>query len=192
MNKLKTKLDLAYEEMGNKNENQYKPIIAGIYGIVYKTAYKYCVTDFLGEDYCGELKARDLSVDDFNETMIGQNKIDEGFKKLDWYKDHMPNYKVYLWFAFKEGLFAWELNRNKYELNGGDKQKRIGGTSNRGWNDYKDHYYIKKENLVKVSDVPVWIHPVVAENTRKLADKKKSYYKSSIPTGVCLIKLPNK
>lgn len=167
-----TELDAAYEEMGKRNENQYKPIIALLYGLVYKTAYKYCVTDFLGEDYCGELKARDLSIEDHSETMIGYNKIIEGFKKLDWYKDHMPKYKVYLWFAFKEGLFVWELNKTNYDLNGGDNQKRIGGTCNRGYADYKDHYYIKTENLVKISDVPVWIHPLVAENTRKKFEKK--------------------
>jgi hypothetical protein len=184
---MKSELDLAYEEMGRKNENQYKPIIDGIYGQVYKTAYKYCVTDFLGENYCGELKSRDLSIDDFTETMIGYNKIEEGFKKLNWFKDHMPNYKVYLWFAFKEGLFAWELNKTNYNLNGGDKQKRIGGTYNRGYADYKDHYYIKKEFLVKKNDTPVWIHPLVAENTRKKTEK--TVWKSSIPTGVCLILL---
>lgn len=175
-------LDAAYEEMGRRNENLFKPIIANTYGIVYKTAYKFCRIDFLGEEYCGELKSRNLSINDFTETMIGYNKIEEGFKKLDWYKDHMPNYKVFFWFAFKEGLFSWELNTINYDLNGGDKQKRIGGTSNRGWSDYKDHYYIKKENLIKINDTPVWIHPIVAENTRK-----KFIYKSSIPEGVCFL-----
>jgi hypothetical protein len=188
-----SELDKAYEDMGKKNENLYKPIIAELYGIVYKTAYKYCVTDFLGETFCGELKSRDLSVDEFYETMIGYNKIEDGFKKLDWYKDHMPNYKVYLWFAFREGLYAWELNRKNYDLNGGDKQKRIGGTSNRGRDDYKDHYYIKKEHMVKVSDVPVWIHPLVAENSRIREEKKKKLYsqrvRNALPEGVCFLTL---
>ena len=178
MNRVKTELDKAYEEMGTRNEKLFKPIIQEIYGIVYKTAYKYCSVDFLGEDYCGELKSRDLSIADFTETMIGYNKIEDGFKKLDWYKDHMPNYKVYLWFAFKEGLYAWELNRTNYELNGGEIQKRIGGTSKRGWDDYKHHYYIKKEFLVKMNDTPVWIHPLVAENNKP---------KSKIRTGVCYL-----
>ena len=157
----------AYEEMGKKNENLYKPIIIDIYGIVYKTAYKFSRVDFVGETFCGELKSRDLNISDFNDTMIGYNKIVEGFKTLDWYKDHMPNYKVYFWFAFKEGLFSWELNKENYELNGGDKQKRVGGTNNRGWNDYKDHYYVKNKFLVKINDTPVWIHPKVAANSKK-------------------------
>lgn len=187
---MNTILDKAYEEMGTMNEKIYKPIIQEIYGIVYKTAFKYCRVDFLGETFCGELKSRDVSINDFTETMIGYNKIEEGFKKLNWFKDHMPNYKVYLWFAFKEGLFVWELNETNYKLNGGDTQKRIGGTSNRGWNDYKDHYYIKKEFLVKINNTPVWIHPLVAENTRKKTEK--TIWKSSIPAGVCLLPLKSK
>jgi hypothetical protein len=185
-----TELDKAYEEMGTKNEKLYKPIIAEKYGYVMKTSFKYCVVDFLGETYCGELKSRDLSITDFSETMVGYNKIKDGFKKLDWYKDHMPNYKVYIWFAFREGLYAWELNKTNYELNGGDSQKRIGGTSNRGWSDFKEHYYIKTENLVKVNDTPVWVHPIVAENSKKRLEKRNNYYKSYIPTGVCLLKFP--
>jgi hypothetical protein len=172
MRRAKTELDLAYEEMGLRNEKLYKPIIAELYGVVYKTAYKYCRIDFLGEEYCGELKARDLSIEDFYDTMIGYNKIEEGFKNLNHFKDHMPNYKVYLWFAFREGLYTWELNRKNYELNGGDSQKRIGGTNKRGYDDYKDHYYIKKEFLTKVNDTPAWIHPLVAENTIKQKEKK--------------------
>ena len=31
-----SELDKAYEDMGKKNENLYKPIIAELYGIVYK------------------------------------------------------------------------------------------------------------------------------------------------------------
>jgi hypothetical protein len=182
-------LDKAYEMMGLKNEEQYIPVLQEIYGTTYKTADKYSIFDFLGETFCGELKSRDLSINEYPETMIGYIKIEEGFKKLNWFKDIMPNYKVYLWFAFREGLFCWELNDNNYKLNGGDTQKRISGTCNRGWNDFKEHYHIKKEFLTKISDIPVYIHPVVAENTIKLAEKKKSYYKSSLPTGVCLLKI---
>ena len=176
-------LNQAYELMGTTNENIYKPIIQEIYGIVYKTAYRYSRVDFLGETFCGELKSRNLSINDFTETMIGFSKVEEGFKTLDWYKDHMPNYKVYFWFAFKEGLFSWEFNRNNYELNGGDSQKRIGGTTKRGYKDFKCHLYIKKEHLVKINDTPVWIHPLVLENS------KKPLFKSLIPEGVCWLKI---
>lgn len=185
-----TELDKAYEEMGKMNEKLYKPVIRKIYGAVMKTKFKYSHIDFIGESFCGELKSRDLSIKDFNETMVGYNKIEDGFKKLDWFKDHIPEYKVYIWFAFREGLYVWELNQTNYEANGGDNQKRIGGTSNRGYDDFKQHYYIKTDNLVKIDDTPVWVHSLVAENSKKRLEKRNNYYESYIPKGVCLLKLP--
>ena len=168
----------AYTIMGARNEKIYKPILEKKYGILYKTAFKYCRCDFLGEKFAGELKSRDGSVNDFNETMIGFNKIEEGFKKLDWYKDHMPDYKFYLWFAFREGLYAWELNRKNYELNGGDDMKKYSGTTKRGFNDFKVHYYIKTEFLEKIDDTPPFIHPDVAENNKPYS------------RGICYLKIP--
>jgi hypothetical protein len=188
-----TELDKAYEKMGTENERQYISVIKDHYGMVNKTSFKYSRVDFVGENFCGELKSRNLSIRDFNETMIGYNKVKEGFKKID----NNTNYKVYFWFAFKEGLFAWELNRTNYETNGGDLQIRIGGTSNRGWEDYKDHYYLNTNNLIKISDIPVWIHPSVEENTKKrriAIDKPVNYnpFNSSIPNGVCFLKIKSK
>ena len=74
-------------------------------------------------------------------------------------------------------MYVWELTKENYELNGGDSQKRMGGTSNRGYNDYKEHYYIKTELLTKIDDTPVWIDPEVEVNSYK--------YSSG---GVCLLK----
>ena len=171
---MKSELDLAYEEMGRRNEKLYKPIIEKLYGKVIKTSYKFCRVDFLGEAFAGELKSRDLDGNEYNETMIGYNKVEKGFEKLDWYKDHIPSYKMFFWFGFTDGLYTWELTKDNYELNGGDIQKRWGGTSNRGKDDYKDHLYIKKEFLTKVDDTPCWVHPLVAENTKKRKQKSQS------------------
>ena len=173
-------LDKGYENMGYMNEKLYKPIISKLYGNVIKTNYRYSRVDFLGKDFCGELKSRNLSIDDFTETMIGYNKIVKGFKNIDLYKETKPNYKIYFWFSFKEGLYVWELNKENYELNGGDKQKQMGGTSNRGYRDYKEHYFIKTEFLTKIDDTPVWIDPIVIDNSYK-----PSYSKTE---GVCLLK----
>jgi len=173
-----SKLDERYEHMGYMNEKQYKPIIASIYGDVKKTSNKYCTIDFIGNDYCGEIKSRNLNIDTFSDTMIGYNKIVKGFEKLNWYRKHIPNYKIYFWFAFKEGLYVWELNEENYKLNGGDSKKRLGGTNKRGYDDYKDHYYIKTELLVKIDDTPVYIDQMVEDN---------SYKQIFFKEGVCLI-----
>jgi len=171
-------LDNAYEHMGFVNEKQYKPIISNIYGNVEKTSFKYNVIDFIGENYCGELKSRNLNIETFHETMIGYNKILNGFQKLNFYKKKNPNYKMYFWFAFKEGLYVWELSKENFDLNGGIQQKRFSGTNIRGYDDYKDHYYIKTELLTKIDDTPVFIDQLVDDNSYK-----HSYFKE----GVCLI-----
>jgi len=178
-----TDIKKAYEIMGDKNEKLYKPILEKKYGILYKTLDKYARNDFLGETFAGELKSRDGSIKDFKETMIGYNKIQDGFKKLEWYKDHMPNYKYYCWFAFKEGLYAWELNKVNYDKNGGDIMKKFSGTNKRGFDEYIDHYYIKTEFLEKIDDTPPYIHPLVVENTLKYKKYKP------ITRGVCFLKL---
>ena len=130
--------------------------------------------DFVGEDYWGELKSRNCSINDYPDFMFGFNKITDGFKKLN------NGFRVFFWIALNEGLFEWELTQEKYDLNGGDLQKREGGTNNRGYDDYKYHYFVKRENWKKVSDHPVWVHPLVKQN---------SFNKSSLPVGVCLLKI---
>lgn len=170
-------LNRAYEEMGRVNEIKYKPIIQSIYGNVKKANFKYSRIDFYGETYILELKSRNMASTDYKDTMIGYNKVKEGFKQLD-------KYKVFFAFGFTDGLFVWELNKENYEANGGDSKKRMGGTSNRGWDDYKEHYYIDNSRLTKISDIGCFVPDLVRENTNKL--------KTSLPVGVCLIKLKNK
>jgi hypothetical protein len=179
-------LDRAYEAMGKYNEKMYLPVFRDHYGELVKSEFKYDSVDFYGVNYMIELKSRCCSSTDFIDTMFGYNKIVRARETLEHYSHHIPNYKVYFAFAFTDGLFIWEYNQTNYETNGGDSQKRIGGTSERGWDDYKDHYYILIENLIKISDKPVWIHPAVKENKEKSKNKNKS----SIPEGVCWLKLP--
>ena len=186
-------LNRAYEEMGRVNEIKYKPIIQSIYGNVKKANFKYSRIDFYGETYILELKSRNMASTDYKDTMIGYNKIKEGFKQLEL-RGHpaypesndgeVCKFKVFFAFGFTDGLFVWELNKENYEANGGDSKKRMGGTSNRGWDDYKEHYYIDNSRLTKISDIGCFVPDLVRENTNKL--------KTSLPVGVCLIKLKNK
>jgi len=173
MNKVKTELDLAYEEMGRVNELIYKPIIQSLYGYVIKTDYKYAGIDFIGKNFSGELKTRDLYHNEFEDTMIGNNKIKKGFKNLLKFDNdkYDTKYRVFFWFGFKDGLYVWELTKETYELNGGDSKIKIGGTCKRGTDDYKDHYYIDIKHLVKIDDTPCWVHQLVSENSKRRVEK---------------------
>jgi len=173
---MNTELDNAYVEMGKRNEELYKPIIEKIYGRIIKTDYEFATIDFIGKNFSGELKTRDLNHNTFKDTMIGYNKVKKGFKNLTRFDNdkYDTKYKVYFWFGFKDGLYVWELTRDAYELNGGDSQIKIGGTCKRGKDDYKDHYYINVEHLVKIDDTPCWVHPLVAENSNRRVEKKST------------------
>ena len=179
-------LEKAYSSMGKYNEKMYFDIIKDHFGYLIKSESDYDVIDFYGADFMVELKSRCCSSTDFKDTMFGYNKIVRANETLDHYRHHIPHYKVYFAFAFTDGLFIWEYNQKNYEDNGGDSQIRIGGTANRGYKDYKDHYYIFVKNLTKISDKPVWIHPAVKAN------KENINKKSSIPDEVCFLKLINK
>ena len=179
-------LEKAYGAMGKYNEKMYFDTIKDHFGNLIKSESDYDVIDFYGETYMLELKSRVCSSTDYIDTMIGYNKVVRARQTLEHYSHHMPHYKVYFAFAFTDGLFVWEFNEENYNTNGGDSQKRIGGTNKRGWNDYKDHLYIFVDKLTKISDKPVWIHPLVLEN------KNKEKYKKTIPDGVCFLKLINK
>jgi hypothetical protein len=168
-------LEKAYELMGKTNEETYKPILEKIYNSkIKKTNKTYAVSDFLGNNFSGELKSRTISINDFPTIMIGYNKVKEGFRKL------LIDNKYYFWFALREGLYVWEVNKENYDLNGGDSMIKYGGTNRRGYDDYKDHYYINTSNLKKIDDTIPFIPDIVENN---------SYKQSSIPRGVCWIKL---
>ncbi len=169
-------LDKEYEEMGRMNENQYLPIFKEKYGNLIKSDFKFDTIDFYGKDFMIELKSRTCSSSSFTETMFGYNKLLKAKETLKKNND----YKVFFAFAFTDGLFVWEYNQNTFEINGGENQKRIGGTKNRGYDDYKEHYYIKMKNLIKISDASVWIHPSVLQNTKKV-------FKSAINDEICFL-----
>ena len=174
----RTELDKAYAEMGRINENTYEPIMTQLYGEISKGKNEFDSIDFYGKDFMIELKSRCCNSTDFKDTMFGYNKIVRADNTL---AKKAKDYKVYFAFAFTDGLFIWQYNSNTYQENGGDNQKRIGGTSNRGKDDYKEHYYVLIKNLKKVNDTSVWIHPIVKANTNK------PKFTSNIPSGVCLL-----
>jgi len=168
----------AYREMGRQNEILFKPFIEGCFGKINHTENWNDVIDFYGDGFMVELKSRTNNYNDFKDTMIGNNKIETGFKKLN----ENENYRVFYAFAFKDGLYFWELNKNTYEENGGKSRVKIGGTNDRGYDDYKYHYYIDVVRLNLITDKGCWIHPYIQ---RKIDNKNKDKLK----TGVCYLKI---
>jgi len=59
------------------------------------------------------LKTRTNTYDKYPTTIIGYNKVEEGFKSI---KDGKT---VYFLFGFTDGLYEWELNDSNWDKIGG-------------------------------------------------------------------------
>ena len=173
----------AFIDMGKKNEQLYRPILENYFNAPL-TRYNdnYSVIDFYSYNFRVELKSRTNSIKCFDTTYIGHNKVHKAFEVLKAKRLKNPRYKVYFAFAFKEGLYIWEVNEANYEKNGGDSAIEYRGTTNRGFEDYKNHLLIKVENLIKIDDTPCYINPKCLEVQRNPVRKELD--------GVCLLKLP--
>lgn len=168
--------DEAFTDMGMKNEELYRPILEAYFNAPLKRFNdNYSVLDFYSYNFRVELKSRTNSINAFDTTYIGHNKVHKAFETLKEKKIKNPKYKCWFAFAFPEGLYLWEINEENYKKNGGDSMIKYRGTNNRGFEDYKNHLLIKVENLIKISDVPCYINPKVLEVKKK----------PSIPDGIC-------
>jgi hypothetical protein len=170
--------------MGDLNEQQYTPIIKSKIDNTIKTATtKWSSTDYKTWISNIELKSRTCKSTEFKDTMFGSNKL-----KYAWNGIEKFGKRVYFCFAFTDGLFKWELTRENYELAGGDKAIYMSGTNERGVDDYKMHFHIPVEQLVKIDDTPC----IIPEELLKYKTERKIQKNQVLPVGICLIKLPKK
>ena len=171
--------------MGKDNEELYKAYIESIIGKCNRTVQKYALIDFYNDECNAELKSRDCWFNSYDKTMIGFNKVTNGFKTIDKKK------RVFFFFAFHDGLYYWELTRENYINNGGDDEIARAGTFHRGETDFKNHYFIRKEFLIKVcslgSEVPL---DVSLNNIDFREQHKPKFFKKDKYSGVgCLLKI---
>lgn len=180
-------VESAFVDMGKTNEQLYKPILETYFKAPLKRFNdNYAVIDFYSYRFRVELKSRTISVNQYDTTYIGNNKVIKAFETLKEKRLKNPKYKCWFAFAFPEGLYLWEVNEENYEKNGGDSMIEFRGTKNRGFEDYKNHLLIKVENLIKIDETPVYINPKV------LGVKKNPVNKYPIPEGICFLKLLKK
>lgn len=142
-----------YYQMGKINEKRFLPILKeNIDPTLQIVENATSVIDYSGEKCWVELKSRTNAMNKFDETFFGANKIDVGNAKLDL------GLRVFFAFAFKDGLYIWELTRTSYEEVGGNACIRMGGTTKmRSVEDYKLHFYLNTKFLTKISDVKPYI-----------------------------------
>jgi len=154
--------NFAYVFMGELNEENYNDFIIERYGGVQKTGNKssllhYKTFDWVNNDYKIELKSRNNDFNVYNTTMIGFNKVKE-------WKEDKTNRKYIFLFAYLDGLYEWELNKENYQKIGGDNSIKKNSFSQKStafgpsplaystFNENKEHLYIPIKDLKKISD----------------------------------------
>ena len=148
----------SYVYMGELNENHYNDFIIERYKGVQKTGNKstllhYKTYDWVNNDYKIELKSRNNYLNTYNTTIIGYNKV------KDWQKDK-TNRKYFFLFAYLDGLYEWELNKENYQKIGGNNSIKKNSFSQKPpsplaystFNENKEHLYIPIKELKKISD----------------------------------------
>lgn len=105
------------ENFGLSNESHYKDEICNYYrdfGELNKSLGKYEIFDFYNDKLAIELKTRTNTYDKYPTTIIGYNKVEEGFKAIE------KGQKVIFLFGFTDGLYEWNLNDSNWQEIGGN------------------------------------------------------------------------
>ena len=125
---------------GKEKEDEKLELIRKLFGEkIKKIKEKYFVFDYGCEDCYVELKSRRCSSTQYNDTMVGKNKID--------YARHTER-PCYFAFAFTDGIYYWKFNED--DITNGNVYFAKGGRTDRGKIEIKDYAYIKKEILTQI------------------------------------------
>ena len=130
--------DLKY---GDKKENSLIPKINKYFNCNVIKTKPYYEFDFIDENLklLFELKSRRNSKLQYYDTMIGTNKVNEGYEMMK------KGYKVYFVFGFTDYISYYELNNPLP-----NKWFRKGGRSDRGKEEIKDYCYIPNRLLINL------------------------------------------
>ena len=81
-----------------------------------------------------EIKTRSCNKDKYEDTMVGQDKI-------DFAKENYADYKFLLIFQFDDGIYYYEYSDND------NHRQSLGGRSDRGRPEFKQYCFISKDLL---------------------------------------------
>ena len=136
-------------EFGKEGEMRTQKSLEGLFGPLedQNETDKNCLFDFKNDQVYVEVKRRRVTKAKYPDTMVGENKVVEGFNL------QTAGYRVFFAFDFVDKLCLWELNRDEYEV-------RHGGRCDRGQAEIKSYCYIPIEYLM---DIKQDAHKIAAE-----------------------------
>jgi hypothetical protein len=109
---------------------------------INKIKYNMDTFDFIDKDnkLIFELKSRRINKNQYYDTMIGYNKIIDGFKHID------KGYKVYLCWKYLDKLCYYELTKDSYN----EKWKRMGGRVDRNKDERHLCYFVPTKEMTEI------------------------------------------
>ena len=132
----KKDLDLVF---GEKNEVELFDVFKRHIDNRFSKTGKFSEMDFVSPTSYLELKSRNCKFTDYEEIMIGENKIRfaENTEK-----------NVYLAWKFTDGLYFYRFCRD--DITNGKISFRLGGRNDRGRDERKTTAFIKRELLTEI------------------------------------------
>lgn len=109
---------------------------------INKTIKKMDTFDFIDTDnkMIFELKSRRINKNQYNDTMIGYNKIVDGFKHIE------NGYKVYLCWKYLDKLSYYQLTKDSYNK----EWVRMGGRVDRGKDERHMCYFVPTKEMIDI------------------------------------------
>ena len=136
--KFKTE-NLPFIKFGLDKEKELESFIKNRYGLDLKETSHYEIFDFVNNDVKVELKNRNFNYNDFQTTLVGLNKIEEGIKSSQ---------ECYFLFSFADdSLFEWHLDKSKTYV-GKTGDKFMGGEKYSTFNPDKLNYYLPIKDCI--------------------------------------------
>jgi uncharacterized protein (DUF3820 family) len=134
--------DLIY---GDIKEKDLLPVLEDYFKVKLTKLGEYNEFDFVNKEkkILVELKSRRITKDQYPSTMIGYNKIEKGFDKIE------EGYSIYFVFCFLDVLSYYELELVTYN----HKWVSIGGRTDRGKVERKDYCYIPTSGLRDIGKI---------------------------------------
>ena len=120
-------------EFGKEGEIRTQKLLESLFGPLedQNETDENSLFDFKNDHVYVEVKRRRVTKAKYPDTMVGENKVIEGFNL------QTAGYRVFFAFDFVDKLCLWELNRDEYEV-------RHGGRYDRGRPEIKWYCYIPK------------------------------------------------
>lgn len=120
-------------KLGEEGEKECLPLFREKFDKYLSKTGKYNTMDFISPNTYIELKSRNCRYADFDNIMIGKNKVDYCANSIK---------RCILAWRFRDGIYYYEFNRE--DLDNGGVYFGIGGRNDRGCDEIREVAYVKR------------------------------------------------